>query len=105
MLTLTIFNTLGEWMSVCPKIFMDTVLNSNHIVMADVMVIALWWQMLLPHNVVVLCGRWKATVENVMALCIEQVADVIATGGSWNSHLRVDYILSSEVLNRTSSYV
>ena len=32
-------------------------------------------------------------MANVMALCVEQVADVIAIGGRWNSHLRVDFIL------------
>ena len=51
------------------------------------------WQMLLPHNVV-WCGRWKATFTDVMALCVEQVADVIAIGVRWNSDLRVDFILN-----------
>ena len=35
----------------------------------------------------------KCCVADVMALCVEQVADVMATGGRWNSHLRVDLIL------------
>ena len=48
--------------------------------------------MSLPHNVVMFCGRWKANVADVMALCVEQVADVTATSGRWNSHLRVDFI-------------
>ena len=60
--------------------------------------------MLLSLNVV-FCGRWKATVGDVVALCVEQVADVIAVGGRWNSHLRVDFIFSSEVLKRTSSHM
>ena len=62
------------------------------------------WQMLLPHNVV-LHGKWKAIVADVKTLCVEHVADVIAIGGRWNSHLWVDFILSSEVLNRTSSHM
>ena len=40
------FNTLGVWMLVSPAIFMDTVLNGNHIVIAGVVAIALCWQML-----------------------------------------------------------
>ena len=63
---------------------MDTVVNGNHIVMADVIATALCeamhyvgrcyaldlCKMLLPHNTDVLCGRWKATVADVMALCV-----------------------------------
>ena len=33
-------------MLVCPAIFMNTVINGNHTVMADVIAIALCWQML-----------------------------------------------------------
>ena len=51
------------------------------------------WQMLLPFNVLVLWGRWKATGADVMALCVEQVADFIATGDKWNIHPRVDFVL------------
>ena len=35
--------------------------------------------MLWPHNVVVLCGRWKSTVTDFMDLCVQQVVDVITT--------------------------
>ena len=42
-------------------------------------------------------------MADVIVLCIEQVADVIATGSRWNSHVRMDFILSSEMLNRTLS--
>ena len=47
--------------------------------------------MLLPLCVFMLCGRWKATVADVIALCVEQVVDVIAIGGNWNNHVRVDF--------------
>ena len=50
-------------------------------------------QILLPLCVFVLCGRWKVTIADVRASCVEEVADVIATGGRWNSHVRVDLIL------------
>ena len=56
-LTLILFNNLGVWVLVCPAIFMDSVVNGNLIVMADVVAIALCWQM----------------------LCLGFVADVIAT--------------------------
>ena len=29
-------------------------------------------------------------MADVMALCVEQMADVIATGGRWKSHVRVN---------------
>ena len=32
-------------------------------------------------------------MADVIALYVEQVADVIATGGRWNIHVRVDFIL------------
>ena len=68
---------------------MDTVVNGDYIVMADVVAIVLCWQMLQPlhyvgrcyaldlwqmvlaHCVVVLCGRWNATMADVIALCVE----------------------------------
>ena len=31
-------------------------------------------------------------MAHVIALCVEQVAHVIATDGRWNSHVRVDFI-------------
>ena len=46
MFTLINFNTLDVWVLVCHTIFMDTAVNSNHIVMADIVTIALCWQML-----------------------------------------------------------
>ena len=55
MLTLINFSTLGVWVLVCPAICMDTVVNGNHIVMADVVALALWWQMLLPLHYVGRC--------------------------------------------------
>ena len=65
-------------MLVCPVIFMDTVVNGNHIIIADVVAMHYVgrcyaldvWQMLFPHNVEVLLGRWKATVAGAMALCV-----------------------------------
>ena len=81
MLILINFNTLGVWVLLCPAIFMDTVVNGDHIVMADVVAIALHWWMLLLSCVVVLSDRWKATIADVIALYIAQVADVIATDG------------------------
>ena len=44
--TLIIFNTLGVWVLVCPAIFMNTVVNGNIMVMADVVAITLCWQKL-----------------------------------------------------------
>ena len=38
MLTLIIFNTWGVWVLVCPIVLMETVVNGDHIVMADIMV-------------------------------------------------------------------
>ena len=42
-------------------------------------------------------------MANVTVLCVAQMADVIATGSRWNIHVRVEFILSSKVLNRTLS--
>ena len=62
-------------------IYWDSAVNGNHFPMT-----------------VVLCG-WKATVTDVIATCVEQVADIIAIGDRWNSHMRVVYfILVSKVL-------
>ena len=33
-------------------------------------------------------------MAGIIALCVEQVEDVIATGGRWNSHARVNFIFS-----------
>ena len=59
----------------------------------------------LPLNIVVLHSRSKATVADVIALCLEKGADVIATGGRGHSQVRVDFSLSSEVFNRASSHM
>ena len=60
--------------------------------------------MLLLLNVV-FCGRWKATVADVITLPVKQVADVIAKGRRLNSNLWVDFIFSSEVFNKTSFHM
>ena len=56
-LYLAIFDTLNVWVLVCPAIFIDIVVKSNHVAMAVVIAIGLCWQMLY----------------------LEIVADVIAT--------------------------
>ena len=46
MLTLININTLDVCVLVCPAIFMDTVVNGDHIVRADSIISALFWHML-----------------------------------------------------------
>ena len=100
MLDLTIFATLGVWVLVGPAFFMGTVVNGNHIAMAVVIGIGLCWQMLclemwlqmlLLSYSVLCCGRWKATVGDVLTTCVEQVAGFVARCGRWNSHMMVVY--------------
>ena len=74
MLTLIILDTLGVCVSVL-QFFMDTVVNGDHTVLADVVAmhyigrcyanrfITSFCQMLLPHNIVVLCGRCYGLVH------------------------------------------
>ena len=62
--------------------------------LADVVAITLCWQMLclgcvadvINTSCCCVCGRWKATIEDVIALCVKQVADVIATSDRWHNH-------------------
>ena len=78
---------MGVWALVFHKIFMDTVVNGNCIIMADVVAIALYWQMLYlgfvkivsPLCAIVLFGGCKVTMVDVAALCVEEVGGRIAT--------------------------
>ena len=79
--------------------FLETLVNGNHIAVADVTTIVLYRQMLLP-----ICG--VVYVADVIASMLSKVADVRCHGSRWNGHLRVYlFKLSSEVLNRTSSHL
>ena len=45
-------DTSGVWVLVCPAIFMDVVVNCNHIAMAIVIAIDIHWQNVMPLNFV-----------------------------------------------------
>ena len=70
MIFLIISNTLGVWVLACPAIIIDTVVSCNHIAIAVVVAIVLYWQMLClefygtcycSNDVVIGLCRWKAT--------------------------------------------
>ena len=87
---------------------METVLNGNHIAMAVAMAIGLFSQMSALNLVadVIATLYCYICVADVMATSVEQVAGVVAKCNRWNSHMSDAYfILSSEVLNRTSSHI
>ena len=62
-----------------------------------------WW----PHCNGRCCSHCIMLADAMPWICgrCYHLACVIAIGGRWNSHMRVDFILSSEVLNRTSSHM
>ena len=62
---------------------MDTVVNDNYVAMADVVAMhyvgrscTLKFVADVMATFTFLCGRWKATVADVIAMYVEQVADV-----------------------------
>ena len=75
MVTLINFYTFDVWVLVCPAIFMAAVVDSNHILMTDVVAIALCWQML--YLGFVLCC--VADGKPLKQMLLSHVADGVAT--------------------------